>query len=207
MTVIAVTLAMPHLGKRQTTEDRARKLGDIYARHGASVKVANVVSGPNAGGIALIRGYEDFRAASKAFLAIGADPEHAEFWKQRESDPSADIVIARDIVRSVYGEGKWDTHPVSLIRQYDLARDKVEDAIKILDEGAKIMAEADVNLVGLLPFSSDNMSSFSASYQFRSVEHLGEAVDTAGASEAFQAVIAKAAGLGTIRSAFMMVPL
>jgi hypothetical protein len=207
MTVIAITLAMPHIGKRQAAEDRARQLGAIYSRHGASVKVANVVSGLNAGCIAVIRGYEDFRTASKALEAISSDPEHIEFWREREVNPSADIVIARDIVRSIFGEGKWETHPVSLIRQYDLARNKVEDAIKILAEGAKIVSEADVNIVGLIPVTSENMSSLSASYQFRSVEHLGEALDTVSTNEEFQALVAKAAELGTLRSAFMMVPL
>lgn len=207
MTVIAITLVMPHTGKRQTTEDRARQLGAIYARHGASVKVANVVSGPNAGGIAVLRGYADFRSGAKALAAVGSDPEYIEFWREREANPSADIVIARDIVRRIYGEGKWESHPVSFIRQYDLARNKVEDAIKILDEGAKIVAEADVNVIGLLPVSSDNMSSLSASYQFRSVEHFGEALDTVGTSAEFQVLVAKAAELGTLRSAFMMVPL
>ena len=56
MTVIAITLAKPHMGKRPETENRARQLAGIYARHGASVKVTNIVSGPNAGCIGVIRG-------------------------------------------------------------------------------------------------------------------------------------------------------
>ena len=207
MTVIAFTLAMPHTGKRQTAEERAHQLGRIYARHGASVKVANVVSGPNTGCIAVIRGYGNFRIAAKAFEAIGSDPEHTEFWRERDANPAADVVIGRDIARCIFGEGKWGTHPVSLIRQYDRARNKVEEAIELLAEGAKIVSEADVNVVGLLPVSSENMSSMSVSYQFHSVEHFGEALDTVGTSKEFQAVVAKAAELGTLRSAFMMVPL
>jgi len=207
MTVIAFTLVMPHTGKRQATEDRARQLGGIYAKHGASVKLANVISGLNAGCIALIRGYENFRAASKTFEAISSDPEHIEFWKRREMDPAADIVIARDIVRRIYGKGKWETHPVSLIRRYDLARNKVTDAIELLAEAEKIVSKADVNVGGLLPVTSADMSNLSVSYQFRSVEHFGEAVDAVGTSEAFQALVAKAAELGTLRSAYMMVPL
>lgn len=207
MTVIAFTMVMPHVGKRKATEDRARRLGGIYARHGASVKVANVISGGNAGCIALIRGYEDFRAASKAFEAISSDPESIEFWKEREVDPAADIVIARDIARRIYGKGKWDTHPVSLIRQYDLARNKVAEAINMLAEAETVVSKADVNVAGLLPVSSENMSSVSVSYQFRSIEHFGEALDTVGTSEEFQALVAKAAELGTLRSASMMVPL
>lgn len=207
MSVIAFTMVMPHAGKRQAAEGRARQLGGIFAKHGASVKVANVVSGRNAGCIALIRGYEDFRTASNAFEAIMSDPEHIEFWKGREANPAADIVIARDIVRRIYGKGKWETHPISLIRQYDLARNKVADAVKMLAEVEKVVSKADVNVGGLLPVTSENMSSMSVSYQFRSVEHFGEALDTVGMTEEFQALVAKAAELGTLRSASMMVPL
>ena len=207
MTVIAITLVKPHMGKRQETESRARQLAGVYARHGASVKVTSIVSGPNAGCIGIIRGYADFRTASTALQAIGNDPAHVEFWRQREANPSADIVIGRDIVRSVYGEGRWDTHPVSLLRQYDLARDKIADALKILADGAKLVAKADANVVGLVPFTGDNMSSLTASYQFRSLDHMGEVLDTVGTSDAFQAIVAKAGKLGTLRSAFMMVPL
>ena len=66
MAVIGITLAMPHAGKRAMTENRARQLAGIYARHGASVKAASVISGPNTGCIVVVRGYADFRAALAA---------------------------------------------------------------------------------------------------------------------------------------------
>jgi hypothetical protein len=207
MAVIGYTLARPHVGKRPAAENRARQLGGIYARHGAAVKVANVVSGPNTGCIAILRGYADFRTASKAFQAINNDPAHAEFWREREANPHADVVVARDIVRSIYGEGQWDTHPVSLIRQYDITRDKVAEALKILPKVSKLMTKEDVNVVALLPVTGENLSTMAVSYQFRSVDHFGESVDTVGTSDAFQALVAQASKLGTLRSAFMMVPL
>ncbi|HJN93610.1 MAG TPA: hypothetical protein QGF05_12925, partial [Dehalococcoidia bacterium] len=98
MAVIAYTLARPQLGKRPTAENRTRQLGGIYARHGAAVKIANVASGPNTGCIAILRGYADFRTASTAFQAINNDPAHVEFWREREANPAADVVVARDIV-------------------------------------------------------------------------------------------------------------
>jgi hypothetical protein len=171
------------------------------------VKVANVISGPNTGCIAVLRGYADFRTASKAFQAINNDPAYAEFWREREANPAADIVIGRNIVRSVYGEGQWDTHPVSLLRQYEVTRDKVADMLKIFPEVAKLLSKADANVVGLLPVTGENMSSMAVSYQFRSMDHFGEVLDTVGTSDEFQALVAKASEFGTLRSAFMMVPL
>lgn len=77
----------------------------------------------------------------------------------------------------------------------------------MLDEVAKLVAEAGTNVVGLVPVTGDNMSTLSVAYQFRSIEHFGEATDKVGTSAAFQALVAKAAGLGKLRSASLMVPL
>ena len=84
---------------------------------------------------------------------------------------------------------------------------KVAEALKLLPEAEKIMSEADVNVVGALPVTGENLSSMTLSYQFRSIDHWGEALDTVGTSDAFQALVAKAAAFGTLRSAFTMIPL
>jgi hypothetical protein len=207
MAVIALTMVRPHAGKRPATENRARQLGGIYARHGASVKIASVVSGANTGCITLIRGYADFRAAAKAFQAINNDPSHAEFWREREANPAADIVIARDIFRRAYGEGQWSTHPVSHIRQYDMTRDKLPGMLKLFPEVAKLVSKEDVNVAGLVPVTGENLSSLTVSYQFRSIDHWAEALDSVGTSDAFQELVTKAGKFGTLRSAFTMIPL
>ena len=207
MAVIALTMAQPHLGKRLMTENRARQLGGIYARHGASVKVSSIVVGPNTGCIVLLREYTDFRSAVKIFSAVSNDPSHVEFWKEREANPSAEILVARDVLRTIHGETRWDTHPVSHIRKYDLTRDKVSDALKLLPKVDKIVSKADVNVVAGLPVAGDDLSSMTLSYQFRSLDHWGEALDTVGTSDEFQALVAEAASLGTLRSAFTMSPI
>ena len=207
MAIIALTVARPLAGKRPAAENRARQLGGIYARHGASVKIASVVSGPNTGCITLIRGYTDFRTAAKAFQAINNDPAHTEFWREREANPAAEIVTARDIFRRAYGEGQWGTHPVSQIRQYDITRDKLPEMLKLFPEIAKLVSKDDVNVAGLVPVTGENLSSMTVSYQFRSIEHWAEALDSVGASDAFQALVAKASKFGTLRSAFTMIPL
>jgi hypothetical protein len=204
MTVIAVTVAKPHAGKRKDVENRARTLGGIYARHGAAVKIAQIAGGPNTGCIILFRAYENFQAASKAFQAANSDPAHIDFWREREANPAAEFLVGRDLYRGVYGTAKWGTHPVSYNRTYDLPRDKVADAVKIVAEAEKVTAKAGVNIFAVLPVTGENLSSFIVSYQFRSPDHFGEAMDTVGTSEPMQAIIAKAAKIGTIRSAILM---
>ena len=207
MAVIAYTLASPHPGKRQMAENRARALGGIYSRHGAAVKVASIVSGPNTGCIMLVRQYEDFRTAAKAFQAVNTDPAHVEFWREREANPAADIITARDILRTIYGENQWVTHPVSHLRRYEITRNKVAKALKLFAEADKLVSKADINVMGAMPVTGEDLSSMFISYQFRSVEHWGEALDTVGASDAFQAIVEKAAEFATLRSAFTTVPL
>ena len=207
MAIVAVTVAKPHAGKRSLLENRARQLAGIYARHGAKVKVAQIASGPNTGCIVVQRVYADFTAASKAFVASNNDPAHAEFLREREANPAGELLVGRNISRTFYGESRWDTHPVTLVRRYDLTRDKLAAASELLADVSKLAAEVDTNIVGLVPVTGDNMSSTTIAYQFRSIEHFGEATDKVGTSATFQALVAKAAGVGILRSAFLMVPL
>ncbi|UCE30764.1 MAG: hypothetical protein JSW68_12020 [Burkholderiales bacterium] len=207
MTVVAYTVARSHPGKSMMTNSRVRQLAGIYARHGASVRAASVVTGPMAGSVALFRGYPDFRTAAKAFQAINNDPAHVEFWRERDANPSADIVVGRDIIRTVYGDNQWDTHPVSHIRVYEIHRDKLADVMKLLPDVSKLMSKAGVNVVGYVPVTGENLSTMSISYQCRSTDHWGEVLDGVGTSDEFQAIVAKAAKFGTLRVGFMLVPL
>ena len=207
MAALAITIIRPHTGKRQAAESRARQAGGIYARHGASVKISNFIAGPYTGCIGLIRAYADFQTSVKAFLAVSSDPAYAEFEREREANPLAEIVMGRNLVRSIYGESKWATHPVTQLRQYDITRDKIPDALKLFPKVSKVVSKNDVNVLGLLPVTGDDMSSRTISYQFRSMDHWGEAADTIAASKEFQGIVAEASKLGTLRSASVLVPL
>jgi hypothetical protein len=79
--------------------------------------------------------------------------------------------------------------------------------MKLLPEVSKLLSKADVNVVALLPITGENLSSMTLSYQFRSIDHWAEALDTVGTSNDFQALVAKAAKFGTVRSGFTMMPL
>ena len=96
---------------------------------------------------------------------------------------------------------------MSHIRKYNLSRDKVSEALQLLPKVDKIVSKADVNVVCALPVAGDDLSSMTLAYQFRSLEHWGEALDTVGTSDEFQALVTEAASLGTLRSSFTMSPI
>ncbi len=207
MSLLAHTIVRPFPGKRSAVETRARHVAEIYANHGASVKTTNFIAGPDAGCIGILRGYPDFTTAVKTLNAVNADPAFIAFEKEREADPHAEIISARNISRRIFGEGKWPTHPVTMMRQYDISRGNIPQALELLAEVSELMSQSDVNVLGLVPVTGDNMSSMMVSYQFHSMEHNAEILDTVGVSEAMQSIIAKASEFGTLRSAGMMVPL
>jgi hypothetical protein len=207
MTVIAHTIIRPHRGQSATAEDRVRQVSGIYARLGAAVKPSRIIAGPFAECIVLLRSYPDFRTASKIFAALNDDSEFAEFVKERDSNPVADVASGRNISRTVYGDNKWETHPITHLRTYEISRDKLAGALELFPEVQQIVSAADVNIVGMVPITGENLSTLAVSYQVKSVDHWGEVLDTVGTSDEFQAVIARAAEFGTLRTSGVMVPI
>ena len=207
MSVIAATIVRPREGKRALLEDRVRRIGGIYERLGAEVRLSNIIAGVLADCVAIQRRYSDFAAATETFKSLGDDPEFRQWQEEREAEPASDPVIVRDIIRTVYGDTKWGSHPVSHLRIYEISRDKLADALAMFPEVEKMTAPANVNVVGLVPITGENMSSLTVAYQFKSVDHWAEVLDGLGTSEAFQALIARAAKLGTVRQSGVMVPL
>jgi len=206
MSVIAVTIVRPRDGKRAVVVDRVRRLGTIFSRLGAEVRLSSVIAGPLADCIAIQRRYPDFTTSVGTFKALGDDAEFTQWQEARDADPAGDLVVVRDIIRTVYGDTKWDTHPVSHLRIYEMSRDKLADALAMFPEVEQMTAPADVNVVGLVPIAGENMSSLTVAYQFKSVDHWAEQLDSLGTSEAFQALLARAAKLGSIRQSGVMVP-
>ena len=207
MSVIAYTIVKPHLGRRLLVEDRVRRAGAIYAKHGAEVKLSRVIAGPYTHCLAAQREYESFSAASKALGALASDDEFAQLQSEREADPAADMLVGREIIRVVHGSSAWDTHPVSHLRVYEVNKNHLADAIALLPEVEQMVAPSGVNVIGLVPVTGDNMSTMTVAYQLRSVDHWGEVMDTVGTSTEFQSIIARAAEHGTLRMSSAMVPL
>ena len=207
MSVIAYTIVKPQPGRRELAEDRVRRAGAIYAKHGAEVKLSRVIACPYTNCLTAQRKYDSFSASAKALGALAGDDELSQLQNEREADPAGEILVGREILRVVYGSSAWDTHPVSHLRVYEVNKNHLADALALLPEVEQMVAPSGVNVIGLVPVTGDNMSTMTVAYQLKSVDHWGEVLDTVGTSPEFLSIIARAAEYGTIRMSSAMVPL
>tara|TARA_Y100000588_G_scaffold385202_1_gene477989 strand:- start:250 stop:873 length:624 start_codon:yes stop_codon:yes gene_type:complete len=205
MSLVAANILRPFSGKRSIVEERLKKLGAVFERYGANVKTTNFVAGEHAGCIGLMRSYPDFKTASAALLKAANDPEGQEIRTLRETDPAGEMLVNRQVGRTIFGEGKWASNPVSTIRRYAISRAEISKAMPILEGVQKIMDKEEVNVRALVPVFSPEMSRLIVSYQFKSLDHLGEVLDTVSSGSDMQALIEKANTFSSIEASSVMV--
>jgi hypothetical protein len=205
MSNLVVSILKPFNGKRSVAEERLKKMGTVLERHGANVKTTNFVAGQYTGCIGFIRSYPDFKTGMAIMQASAKDPDGQEVMKQRQTDPAGEMIVMREVHRTIFGEGKWASNPVSMIRKYALSRADVSKAMPILEGAQKIMDKEKVNVRALMPVLSSEMSRIGVSYQFKSLDHLGEVLDATSASSEMQSLIEKANSFSSLETASVMV--
>ena len=122
MSVVAANILRPFAGKRSVAEERLKKMGSVFERYGANVKTTNFVAGEYTECIGLLRSYSDFKTATAALLKAANDPEGKEIRNLRETDPAGEMVVSREVGRTIFGEPKWAGNPISMIRKYAVSR-------------------------------------------------------------------------------------
>ena len=205
MSNLVVSILKPFNGKRSVAEERLKKMGSVLERHGANVKTTNFVAGQYTGCIGFIRSYPDFKTGMAVMQASAKDPEGQEVTKLRATDPAGEMLVMREVHRTIFGEGKWASNPVSGIRKYAISRADVSKAMPILEGVQKIMDKEEVNVRVTMPVFSSEMSSMDVAYQFKSLEHLGEVLDTIAAGPEMQSLIEEANTFSSLESASVMV--
>ena len=205
MSVVAANILSPFAGKRSVAEERLKKLGSIFERHGAKVKTTNFVAGQYAGCIGLLRSYPDFKTATAALVKVANDPEGQEVRNLRETDPAGEMVVSREVRRTIFGEPKWANNPVSFLRKYAISRADVSKAMPILGGIQKIMDKEEVNMRATIPIFSSEMSGITVAYQLKSLDHLGEVLDTTSADSEMQSLIEEANKFASLEVASVMV--
>ena len=205
MSVITASILRPFDGKRSAAEERLKKMGSVLERHGANVKTTNFVAGQYTGCIGFIRSYPDFKTATAALVKVANDPEGQEVRNLRETDPAGEMVVSREVRRTIFGEPKWANNPVSFLRKYAISRADVSKAMPILEGIQKIMDKEEVNMRATIPIFSSEMSGITVAYQLRSLDHLGEVLDTTSADSEMQSLIEEANKFASLEAASVMV--
>ena len=205
MSNLVASILKPFNGRRSVAEERLKKMGSVLERHGANVKTTNFVAGQYTGCIGFIRSYPDFKTGMSVMQAAAKDPEGQELRNLRATDPAGEMLVMREVHRTIFGEGKWASNPVSGIRKYAISRADVSKAMPILEGVQKIMDKEEVNVRVTMPVFSSEMSSMDVAYQFKSLEHLGEVLDTIAAGPEMQSLIEKANTFSSLESASVMV--
>lgn len=197
MTVIITTLVKPIVGKTKLAEGRVRKAAEIFTSHGGKCRVTRSVLGGMSGAIGLQSATPDFTTAMSVMSAGMNDPAFQNMMEERESNPAGEM-SGPIMFRTIYGDIAWDTHPVSMMRIYRMARKNVPAAVSLLEEVDALSDE--INMVGVAPIVNDDMEIFNATYQFKSLTDYGAQVDQVGMSAEYQAIVIRANDLGTIIS-------
>ena len=158
--------------------------------------------GDGVGSLVLLGRYPDFASVTRAAVAMSKDPAIIALNAERENEQAA-VVTGPYVYRSVFGE--VSTQPVLLVREYQISRKTLKDAIALLPE-AKAATDPKSGMLALVPLIASEMDRLVVSYYADSIEDLGEKMDKYGLSEAFAAVATKASHHGTVvRSSAMAV--
>jgi hypothetical protein len=196
MSLVSIRTATPNVGKSVLVAERARTLGDIYARNGARVRVARVIAGDGAGQIYLSAGFDDGKSMAQIFEKVQADPSFARLREERELNP-AGSASGPEVYRTVSGQQE-PGYPVILMREYTVSRDKQAGILALIPELDALAKPHDIKIMTAVPVFSSDMGRLIAVYYYRSTGHLGAAIDGVGMSAEFQSIVARAAEFGSL---------
>ena len=122
---------------------------------------------------------------------------------ESEDDPSSEWE-GPEVWRTVYGKPRPD-YPVMLQREYNIDRRNLKRALVLLPEIQAL--DSAMPIIGVIPVVSGDMGRLMVGYYAKSLVDLGEAIDRVGMSDAFQAIVVRAAELGTLTKARAVVNL
>ena len=115
-------------------------------------------------------------------------------WKR-----AASHLIGPEVFRTIYGNISPE-HNVIMMREYQLSRDNMSEAVQIFPEIDAILKDEDASFMAVVPLLATNMDRLIACYYFRDMSAMGEQIDRVGMSEEFQKIVLKASNAGTLIS-------
>ena len=203
MVAISAIIAKPDTGKEDEAKERMKHRASIMSNNGFKTRVAEGISGPSSGLLAVQGITENWTQMGEALTKLSSDPEFIEWQANRRKNPIGHMV-RRAGLRSVFGEPKWSDFPVSYYRRYTMPRSNMKKALDIIGE-IDAMTNDEWAIAAAVPITGDDMNSFLAAYQFKSFVGMGKCLDEIGMSEKMQDIVARASELGTLQTADVMI--
>jgi hypothetical protein len=203
MVAISAIIAKPDTGKEDEAKKRMKHRASIMSNNGFKTRVAEGISGPSAGLLAVQGTTENWTQMGEALTKLSSDPEFIEWQINRRKNPVGHMV-RRAGMRTVFGEPKWSEFPVSYYRRYTMPRSNMKKALDIIGE-IDAMTTDEWAISAAVPITGADMNSFLAAYQFKSFVIMGKCLDEIGMSEKMQDIVARASELGTLQTADVMI--
>ena len=203
MVAISAIIAKPDTGKEDEAKKRMKHRASIMSNNGFKTRVAEGISGPSAGLLAVQGTTENWTQMGEALTKLSSDPEFIEWQINRRKNPVGHMV-RRAGMRTVFGEPKWSEFPVSYYRRYTMPRSNMKKALEIIGE-IDAMTTDEWAISAAVPITGADMNSFLAAYQFKSFVIMGKCLDEIGMSEKMQDIVSRASELGTLQTADVMI--
>ena len=203
MVAISAIIAKPDTGKEDEAKKRMKHRASIMSNNGFKTRVAEGISGPSAGLLAVQGTTENWTQMGEALTKLSSDPEFIEWQTNRRKNPVGHMV-RRAGMRTVFGEPKWSEFPVSYYRRYTMPRSNMKKALDIIGE-IDAMTTDEWAISAAVPITGADMNSFLAAYQFKSFVIMGKCLDEIGMSEKMQHIVSRASELGTLQTADVMI--
>jgi len=200
MTIISVREASPLPGGAEETEERCKQAVTIMTKHGARAWAARVIAGDRSGAGALdvYGAYPTFSDGAKSFQAFSADPDMVALRKKAQTDQVADM-RGPWVGRLIFGEPASAPRPISVHRDYQMARSNMPAVMELAPQLNKLMGSKDVDVAIGQVIHGEDHEMMRVIYRFLSMDHWGETLDHMSANEEFISLVMKADELGTLK--------
>lgn len=200
MTIISVREASPLPGGAEETEERCKQAVTIMTKHGARAWAARVIAGDRSGAGALdvYGAYPTFSDGAKSFQAFSADPDMVALRKKAQTDQVADM-RGPWVGRLIFGEPASAPRPISVHRDYQMARSNMPAVMELAPQLNKLMGSKDVDVAIGQVIHGEDHEMMRVIYRFLSLDHWGETLDHMSANEEFISLVMKADELGTLK--------
>jgi hypothetical protein len=201
MAVISRRIFRPIPGRVAEANSRIKRLSEALTRAGARVRLCAVAWGDGARDLHLNGVFPSVKAGAEAFTALGIDADAVKLRAESESNPSS-VWEGPEVWRTVFGEPQ-PNYPVMLQREYQMDRRNLKKAVALMPEIQALRPDRPV--IAVVPVVSGDMARFMALYYANSLVDLGEGIDEVGFSDAFQSIVVRAAELGALTKARVLV--